>query len=118
MLAGKKSLAVFNEELSLLPNEEFIPEEKFSQYVAKGQFIRGETVVAGPYSQKLNRKTKFKHVLFALKEEEWRINAMFLLIKQHARTIAWNETCERIESGLLGYTDEEIDAWCKKSFPK
>ncbi len=118
MLAGRKPLAMFYEVLSLLPEEEFIPEEKFSPYVASGQFVRGESDIAGPYSQKLGRETKIKYVLFALKEEEWRINAMLLLKKQHARTLAWNETCERIESALLGYTDEEIDTWCRKAFPK
>jgi len=43
---------------------------------------------------------------------------MLLLKEQHAKTNLWNETCERIESALLGYTDEEIEAWCKKSFTK
>jgi hypothetical protein len=27
-----------------------------------------------------------------------------------------DEGIERIESALLGYTDEEIDAWCKHRF--
>ncbi len=118
MLVGRKPLAVFSEELSFLPDEEFIPEEKFSPYVASGQFVRRETVVAGPYSQKLGRETKFKNVLFALKGEEWRINVMLLLKEQLFKTGAWNETCERVECYLLGYTDEETNAWCKKAFPK
>jgi hypothetical protein len=118
MLVGRKPLAVFSEELSFLPDEELIPEEAFSRYVASGKFVRGEAVIPGPYSQKPGRETKLKNVLFALKEEEWRINAMLLLLEQHAKTMVWNETCERIECALLGYTDEETDAWCKKAFPK
>ena len=117
MLAGKKPLAVFSDDISCLPNDEIIPEEIFSRYVESGQFIRKETVLPGPYSQKLGRKAAIKHVLFAVKDEEWRIHAMILLIEQHLKTYKWNVTCERFESALLGYTDEEIDAWCKKTFP-
>ena len=116
MLAGRKPLAMFCEELSCLPDEEFIPENRFSPYVASGQFIRDEIVVSGPFSQELGRETNIKYVLFAVKDEGWRINAMLLLKKLHAKTIAWNETCELFESTLLGYTDEEIDAWCNKKF--
>ena len=116
MLAGKKPLAMFSEEISFLPDEEFIPEERFSAYVKTGEFVRGETLVAGPYSEKLDRETEIKYVFFALKDEAWRIDAMAILVEQWAKTNEWNETCERIESALLGYTDEEIDAWCKKSF--
>ena len=118
MLAKQKPLAIFSEELSFLPNEEFIPEVKFSQYVESGLFVRRESIIAGPYSEKLGRETKFKNVLFALKGEEWRINVMLLLKEQLFKTGAWNETCERIECYLLGYTNEEADAWCKKAFPK
>lgn len=118
MLAGTKPLAMFAEELSCLPDEEIIPEEKFSQYVKAGRIIRSETVLPGPYSQKLGRVTNIKHVLFAVKGEEWRIRAMITLKEQQLKTYQWNETCERFESALLGYTEEEIDAWCKKAFPK
>ncbi len=79
MLTGRKPLAMFYEELSFLPDEEFIPEKRFSPYVANGKFVRGESDIAGPYSQKLGRETIIKYVLFALKKEEWRINAMLLL---------------------------------------
>ena len=118
MLAGRKPLAIFFEEMSLLPDEEIIPEKRFLPYVANGTFTRGETVVSGPFSHKLNRNTQIKIVLFARAEEDWRINAMILLKQQHAKTMVWNETCERIESALLGYSEEEIDAWCQKSFAK
>jgi len=116
MLAGEKPLAMFYDEISFLPDEEIVPEKRFSAYVQNGEFVRGETLVAGSYSEKLDRETKIKYVFFALKDEAWRIDAMTLLVEQWYKTNQWNETCERIESALLGYTDEEIDAWCKKSF--
>jgi hypothetical protein len=58
------------------------------------------------------------HVLFALKGEEWRIRAMYLLHQQFEITAQWNETCERVEGIQLGYTDEEYNAWCKERFEK
>ena len=60
MLTGRKPLAVFSEELAFLPDEEFIPEKKFPQYVASGKFVRGEAVIDGPYSHKPGRETKLK----------------------------------------------------------
>ena len=117
MLAGKKPLAMFYEEISLLPDEEFIPEAKFAAHVNNGDFVRAETVVAGPYSEKLGRETEIKYVLFALKNDAWRIQAMILLLEQWAISNQWNETCERVMSALLGYSREEIDAWCNKRFP-
>jgi len=116
MLSGRKPLAMFYEELSLLPDEEFIPEEKFAPYVASGKLVRGELIVTGPFSEKLDRETQIKYVFFSLKDEAWRIKAMSLLKEQWYKSNQWNETCERYESALLGYTDEEIDAWCKRSF--
>ncbi|MBK9309035.1 MAG: hypothetical protein IPM58_18520 [Nitrospira sp.] len=118
MLEGRKPLAMFYAELAELPDEELIPEERFAPYVSKGQFIRGETTVSGSFSEKLGRKTQIRFVFFALREEAWRVAAMKLLKEQHHKTNAWNETCERAECVLLGYTDEETDAWCKKAFAK
>ncbi len=115
MLEGRKPLAMFYEELSCLPDEEIIPENMFAPYVTNGKFIRREIVIDGSFSSKLGRETQIKYVLFSQKEEEWRINAMILLKEQHEKTLEWNETCERIESALLGYTEDEIDAWCKRN---
>jgi len=118
MRAGKKPLAMFYAESSELPREDLIPEQKFAPYVTNNQFVRYEMSFPGSFNRKLGREMQIKYVLFALKEEVWRINAMLLLKKQHYKTGTWNETCERVESELLGYSEEEIDAWCIKSFPK
>ena len=118
MLQKKKPLAVFSEDVSFLPDEEIIPELGFALHVENGSIVREEFVLPGLYSPVLERDTVIKHVFFALKGEEWRINAMYLLHRQLERTAQWNETCGRIEGSLLGYSDEENDAWCKDKYDK
>lgn len=111
MLAGAKPLAMFYEDIALLPEEDFIPEEAFQSYVKSGRFIRAEEIFEGEYSERLKRNALIKYVLFAQPEEEWRINAMFLLIRELYITREWNETCERMQGYLLGYTKEQQDEW-------
>jgi hypothetical protein len=115
MLEGKKPLAMFYAEISELPNEDLIPEEAFGVHVASGRFVRGETTVEAAYHPKLERNVLVRYVFFALKDEAWRINAIRLLLKESAKS-GWNETCERMEGSLLGYTDKENDAHCRGRF--
>ena len=117
MLQKQKPLAMFYAEASELPNEELIPESKFEPHLSDQTFIRSELIVPGPDCPKTQTETQLKYVLFALRGEAWRIEAMALLIEQHSRTGEWNETCERMECFLLGYNEEETNAWCaNKSF--
>jgi len=118
MLAGVKPLAMFYDEISCLPDESIIPEAKFLPHVESGQFVRSETLVTGSYIEKLGRNAEVKYVFYAPRNEVWRINAIKLLVEQWYKTDEWNQTCTRLESALLGYTDEEIDAWCEKNFPR
>jgi hypothetical protein len=113
MLEGKKPLAMFYAEVGELPNEELIPEEAFGFHVATGRFVRGKATIEGAYHPKLQRKVLVKYVFFALTDEAWRIEAMKLLKKESVKS-GWNETCERMEGSLLGYSDEENDAHCEK----
>ncbi|MBB4845120.1 hypothetical protein HNP55_003666 [Paucibacter oligotrophus] len=117
MLAGRKPLAVFYDEISVLPDERIIPEARFAPHVASGRFVRAEAVLSGPFSPRLRRDFRAKYVLFALAAEAWRIPA-FLLVQRVAERTGHNEMRERLVSSLLGYTDAEIDAWCARSFPK
>ena len=116
MLAGKKPLAFFFEEISCLPNEQIIPEERFRPYVQSGAFVRDEVCYERDYLPKLGRKAVFKHVFFAVKQEAWRIPAFMLSERVCYRTGSHTEELERIQSELLGYTAEEIDAWCDYVF--
>lgn len=115
MLDGAKPLAMFYAEVSELPDEEFIPEQAFGPYVASGQFVRGEFILSGGYSELIGRSTLIKYVLFARSSEAWRIPAMRLLKESFAKSpCRWNEALERIEGALLGYTDEEVTAWINR----
>jgi hypothetical protein len=116
MLAGRKPLAMFYAEASELPDERLIPEDRFASFAASGLFVRGETHVPGGFHDGTQRDLQFKYVFFALKGEQWRIPAMKILLHESVKG-GWNETCERGESSLLGYTQPEIDAWCRARFP-
>jgi hypothetical protein len=112
MVAGKKPLAMFYGEIGELPHEEIIPEERFAPYVSSGEFVRGETVREGAYHPVLKRNAKVKYVFYALKDEAWRIPAIILVMNAESKLPMPNETTDRITGALLGYTDEEIDAYC------
>ncbi len=112
MLAGTKPLSEFCGEIGELPDEEIIPEFKFSPFVESGQFVRGQTTVDAAFHPAWNRNVQITYVLFALKSEAWRIVEMIDLQHSVMRT-GWNEQIERRSSYLLGYTQEEIDAWCR-----
>ena len=114
MLAGKKPLALFGEEKSLLPDESFIPERKFSASVNAGVIIRDELLLVGGYSTRLKKEVEMLYVLYAIKTETWRIPAMMNLLTEFNTTGQWNETPERMQGKLLGYTDEENNVWCNR----
>ena len=116
MLLGRKPLSVFCDEISVLPNEEIIPEERFRPYVETGRFVREETVLVGEYHPTLGRDVRLRYVLFALRAEAWRIPAFLLAQDVRRRMGRHSEDIERFESSLLGYTPEEIDAWCNHLF--
>jgi hypothetical protein len=117
MLAGTKPLSIFHDEISFLPNEEIIPEEQFRPYVDAGYFVRGEETFKGSFHSGLGRDVQIKYVLFARSAEAWRIPAFILVHGVSMQAKRHTEEIERIESSLLGYTNEEIDAWCIRQFP-
>jgi hypothetical protein len=117
MLAGRKPLSMFYDEVSVLPHEDIIPEERFSPHVASGLFVRGEETYTGCFHTGLNRNEQIKYVFFALAKDAWRIPAISLLLRIRYKTGNWqSEEFERMEGCLLGYTDEEVDAWCDHRF--
>jgi len=112
MLAAKKPLACFSEAERCLPNEDIIPEVSFSPYVQEGILERLEFDLDSLVPDREGIRNKIKYVLFALPGETWRAVAMRLLLTQYSLSGQWNETCERIEGKLLGYTDDENEIWC------
>jgi hypothetical protein len=115
MVAGKKPLAMFYAEVGELPDEELIPENRFSPYVKAGEFIRGETTLEGAYHPRWKRNVVVKYVFYALRAEAWRIPAMVLVMNQQLKVRMPNEAIDRVTGALLGYTEEEIDAYCARS---
>jgi hypothetical protein len=117
MLAGKKPLAMFYDEISCLPYEEIIPEAKFEPYVKSGLFVRGEETYEDDFHPGLGRNAQIKYVFFAVTAEAWRIPALALLLRVRYQMKSYqSEEMERMESMLLGYSDEEVDAWCEHRF--
>lgn len=52
-------------------------------------------------------------VMYALPHQEWRINAMILLMDTVAKA-GWSEGFERMQGSLLGYEDWENDIFIEK----
>jgi len=112
MISEKKPFAAFSDEISALPDERIIPEEKFRAYINEGKIVRDEFEIQGSYSKKLGRPAIIRHVVFALPDQTWRIHAWKLLCVEFGTTNRWNETLERIQGSLLGYSDAENDEHC------
>lgn len=105
MLAGKKPLAMFYEAVTL-PISDFYPEEDFLPHVAAGRLIRRDEIY-----QNLNHPIAALYVYYALPGEEWRIDEMHALqLKSHAGG-PWTKDDERRTGFLLGYSEDEIQAW-------
>ena len=118
MLSGRKPLAVFCDEVTVLPNEDIIPEERFRPYVDEGRFVREEAILDAGFDGRLGRNALIKYVLFAQRAEAWRIPAFLLLKKVFYRTGRNPQELERMECHLLGYTEEEVEAWCNHAYRK
>ncbi len=118
MLQRKKPLAMFMDEQSFYPDDEIFPETQFLPYVQSGQFVHYTSVIQGEYVPALGREAQWKYLFYALADHAWRIPAMLQLIhiRNHAPTMWQSEGLERYESTLLGYTSEEVDAWCDHRF--
>jgi hypothetical protein len=58
-----------------------------------------------------------RRVLYALSDEQWRIDA-YLLLWKTADKSGWNEGFERLEGSLLGYEDWENDYHIEHFFRK
>ena len=110
MLEGKKPLAAFCDVYPRNHNVEVIPEKDFAPYIEKGTFIKREHITTG-------LPCGMRRVLYALPDEEWRINA-YLLLWETAEKAGWSEGFERIEGRLLGYEEWQIDFHIENRFRK
>lgn len=108
MLVGTKPLAVFDDAYSGRPfPSETIPENVYAPYVGAGCFVMRDVITPSTDSR---QDSAVRTVLYALPTEQWRIDA-YLLLRQAGFKYGWSETCERMQGTLLGYTEEQNDAY-------
>ncbi len=108
MLESKKPLAYFPVQYPPNPDVEEIPERLFDPYVAALRFKKREWVTSA-----LGRTTRI--VMYSLPQQEWRIDAMILLLETAAKS-GWSEGFERMQGSLLGYEDWQNDIYIEKIF--
>jgi hypothetical protein len=91
-------------------DERIIPTKAFGRYVELGKFSKAEKIFELAYDPRIRRNYRTRYVLYCLKGEEWRLDAMFLVLKAVINTPKYDEGLDRMKGYLLGYTDEEVDA--------
>lgn len=104
MLRGVKPLAVFTDYEGHFPEVVLRYLRMFDRHVAAGRFVRRDEIVD-------NKHGRLRSVLFALPNEEWRIQAMIDLRAQPGK---WTREMEREEGELLGYTAEQNEIWLSR----
>jgi hypothetical protein len=110
MLEGKKPLSMFYDDADEERDERIIPELAFGQLVATGQFSKAERTFELAYDPRIGRSRRIRYVLYCLKGQEWRLEAMFLVEKAVLNTPYYDEGLDRMIGYLLGYTDDEVEA--------
>jgi len=104
MLRGEKPLAVFVDAYETFPDSVLRYLRLFDRRVAQGRLIKREYVVPS-----LDRPgvRGWHTILYALPDQEWRIDAMIAL----RLSGGWSLAKEREEGHLLGYEDWQTEAW-------
>jgi hypothetical protein len=105
MLKGIKPLAMFADGEDYFPEAVLRYLRMFDRHVESGRFTRRDVIVAN------SNGVKIRHIYFALRGEEWRIQAMIDLKSRPGR---WTRAKEREEGELLGYTPEQNDLWLSR----
>lgn len=113
MLRRAKPLAMFADTWGHYPEVVGRYLRLFEMHVRRGTFIKREYF-------ELDRSGLHQHhihiILFALPEEEWRIDAMINLRRRVES--GWSEADEREEGRLLGYQEWQNDLWVARRFPR
>ena len=105
MLKGIKPLAMFADAEDHFPEAVLRYLRMFDRHVESGRFTRRDVVVMN------SKEVRIRHIYFALRGEEWRIQAMIDLKSRPGR---WTRAKEREEGELLGYTSEQNDLWLSR----
>lgn len=113
MLDGVKPFAIFQVEFPAGPDD-FPQVALFEPHVRSGLLVK-RVMADEPFDTPIhaaNGRTYdgMRKVFYARQGEEWRIDAHLLVWQQLAHG-PWNDTLERLEGSLLGYTDAQNDWW-------
>jgi hypothetical protein len=108
MQSGRKPLTVLSGRIP--PSEYFeeIPEYLFDPLVESGLLVKTQFCEPNPARHPLYKG--LRHVLYALRQQEWRLDA-YIMLRNVARKAGWNEALTRFEGSLLGYTEWENNAY-------
>jgi hypothetical protein len=114
MRTGRKPLSVFS-GWKISETEKSIYSRFFDPLVDDGIFVREEFQFSnsGRFVEGSRYEKNFT-LLYALKEESWRIPAYGMLRNSAAHAGGWSNDYERLFGTLLGYSDEENDAWLRR----
>jgi hypothetical protein len=106
MLSGSKPLSMFVESL---PAEfEIFPERDFDRLVSQGKLKKRTSMKSA--SSPTGQDVSVRRVFYALPDEEWRIQAMLLVLDLYDSLVpGWRPDLERVTGLLLGYDRADIE---------
>jgi hypothetical protein len=112
MLSGRKPLSMF-----VVDAEGLFPEQDFDAHVATGALKKAvsEEPTSTPDGQTIN----IRRVMYAIPSEEWRIEAMRLVLDVYDSSgPGWRPDLERVIGTLLGYDREDIEEFIRRIPPR
>lgn len=114
MLVGNKPLAMFYDNPDLERDERIVPEIQFGEHVKIGRFVKAELTFEAAVDPRTHKPIRVRYVLYALTSEQWRINAMQLVLEATFKMGRADEGLDRIRGALLGHNSDEIDDFISK----
>jgi hypothetical protein len=111
MLAGRKHLCAFYEELGI--ERETFPERQFDLHVAEGRFVKDIRVEN--WISRDGEETSARSVLYATADQTWRIPAMRMIEDiYHSMGPGWRPDLERVKGSLLGYDRTDVERFIER----
>lgn len=107
MISEEKPLSMFCCSVMNGLTYEYIQEDKFDVYVENRLLVKDVL----EFQSSGSPVVVTRYVMYALKDEVWRIPAMKLTLQTMNRVGRADESVDRIIGGLLGYSEEEIDEY-------
>ena len=113
LCAGTKPLAWFIFSMDYEQDLYVAHRAQFAPLVDSGRLVEASYDETLTYDPKLERNLLVRTVLYALPEEAWRMPALRMILEVSCthRDIGHNEIINRLMGRLLGYTEQEIEAF-------